>query len=393
MNAAEKPFNHVKLITIILLTISIYGCTAKSNTPIASFKFIAPDYNTIAVVPTTDTLNFHLDSATYSSIKSMNMINYEKKDYFVFFDSKSTSICYFDVKNQQLAKKITLKKSFPISVFSKTSVTVKSYDSIFFGTRKCIYMLDGNGAKRDSILVQNNPYELRPYFKNTWPALLRNDSLYIGLEPSSAETEPKQLREKYIIYAIDLKTRQSSLMYGFPSIYLENFYGYNFLRYSYCLNDKGNAVFSFPADSNIYETDFRVLNNAYSGKSKYQTVPISPIKAEDENHKYDFDSFEVRNSYGPIYYDKFNKRYLRIALSGLPKNETMKKRAKKPHVIILDENFKIIGESELDDKINLSYLFFTSEGQMYARTLLSDDNTIHFIKLVYKENNPLFNIQ
>ena len=105
-----------------------------------------------------------------------------------------------------------------------------------------------------------------------------------------------------------------------------------------------------------------------------------------------FENYLLRDSYGPIYFDPYAKRYLRVARSSISKADVDAKiRIKKQHLIIFDDQFKIIGESPVNDSMYLHMVFFTKEGNIYARTNAKDEYALHFVRLVYndKKDNPV----
>jgi hypothetical protein len=182
------------------------------------------------------------------------------------------------------------------------------------------------------------------------------------------------------------------LYYQLPEIYQENLYGYSFLDYSYCHNDRGNFVFSFAADTNIYETNLKDYHVAYYGKSRFQAGPIKPVTKEDLRRDDSYKLYALRDSYGPIFYDPYKKRYLRQAKQKITEADFLAKNtSKKRTVIIFNEQFKIIGESETDDQFSFSSIFFTESGGIYARVNPGDEHALHFARLVYEEgeNDPV----
>jgi hypothetical protein len=178
------------------------------------------------------------------------------------------------------------------------------------------------------------------------------------------------------------------LYYHLPELYQNNLYGFNFLNYNYCYNNHGRFVFSFPADTNIYETDLAGCHVAYYAKSRFHSGNITPVSKEElQGNDAGYKQYKLRDSYGPVYFDPFRKRYLRLAKQKISAADyTNKKLERKESVIVFNENFKIIGELEITDDFAFSTLFFTSNGDMYARVKPGDEYALHFVRLEYKED-------
>jgi hypothetical protein len=158
------------------------------------------------------------------------------------------------------------------------------------------------------------------------------------------------------------------------------------MRACYCVNDKGNLVFSFSADTSIYETNLEDYHVAYYGKSRFQEEDISPVPETELEKDNGFKQLTIRDSYGPIYYDSYKKRYLRVARQKISGElyET-NKWERRSSFIIFDENFRIIGEGRFPADLSYSSIFFTPEGRIYSRVNIKDEYALHFVRLAYEE--------
>jgi hypothetical protein len=184
------------------------------------------------------------------------------------------------------------------------------------------------------------------------------------------------------------------LHYSLPVIYKKGLYGRRFLQYSYCYNDKNNFVFSFPADSNIYESNLTDYHISYPGKSRFQQGSIEPVSRKSLENDEGGKEYTFRDSYGPIYFDPYKKRYLRIAKQKVSKEAYVAKTtSRKSSIIVFDEHFKIIGEFICSDDYLLDTIFFTPDGGMYARINPKDESALHFVRLAWSgepnESMPL----
>ncbi|WP_315816506.1 hypothetical protein [Paraflavitalea speifideaquila] len=63
-----------------------------------------------------------------------------------------------------------------------------------------------------------------------------------------------------------------------------------------------------------------------------------------------------------------------------------KKKERERSLIILNENFKVIGESVLNDGLDaFKSIFFTPDGGIYIRIKAEDEQAIHFVRLEYSD--------
>ncbi|OQP44587.1 hypothetical protein A4H97_09470 [Niastella yeongjuensis] len=357
---------------------------ASRETVKSTYKKIDPSYRDIQFIPG-DSLRFTLSDNSYNEIKSFNYFQDHGVEYMSFFDGRSSSINIYNFSTQVRVKKIKLKKWFKEKNIYKASVYIVNFDSIFITNQKSLYLYDSIGTLKKDIAFEkrNDQYAC---FENTQPAVLMGTTLYMGVRPWVTETSFPALKNWKLLYAFDLLNSGNRQYYSLSETYFHKLYGYNFLNYSYCFNNKGNFVFSFPADTNIYETNLRDIHFAYQGKSRFQHEDIQAVPEQAIKNDKAYQEFRMRDSYGPIYFDPLHKRYLRLARQKINRDEYMAKAGiKRQSVIVFDENFKIIGESELKGDFSFSSVFFTKDGSLYTRVDPKDEYALHFIRLNYRE--------
>lgn len=377
-------------ISIIILAISglcLQAC--KENDPVkaSTFKFIKPAYNGIQIKLAPDTLNILLNENTFNAVKSVNIFSENGREYLAFFDLRSESLNVYTLMPLQLVKKIQIQNWFQRSLY-KTTVFVKNFDSIFITNQNRLYLCNSVGNVKKSIYFLGKPESCFAFFDNNNPPILIKNILFAGVRPYVKEKSLNALKEWKVLYLFDLHNKKAGLRYPLPKQYQQHLYGYHFLNYSYCYNNHNRFVFSFPADTNIYETNLAEFHNAYLAKSQYQHAPIEPVTKEElATSDKQVESFITRDSYGPIYFDPARNRYLRVARSKISLADyKAKKYNRGQRLLVFDENFKIVGESEIDNHISLNTLFITKEGAIYAQTNSNDEYALHFVRLVYSDD-------
>lgn len=372
-----------------LIGLAVLTLQCKHNATV-NYQYFQPDYYSWQLVSANDSLIFPLDSTSYNAIKSFNYFVDKGTEYISFYDDLSNSIMIYQFKSKSLIKKILLKNILPDKKVYKTTVFTKSLDSIFIASYLSLYMLDTTGTIKDSIAYRTKPDIVVSSLDNLNPPILKDNILFTEARPRLDHTNKKDLRKWKVLYQFDLKKKASNIGYQLPKTYQDNIYSYFFFYNSYCYNDKGRFVFSFPADTCIYETDLHKYHNAYYAKSKHQNEAIQPVIDMKELSLGEGATklFQLSDSYGAIYFDPFNKRYLRVAEQKLKAQDIANKKIKKQQsIIILNEEFKIIGESTIDERISLSFVFLAIDGRIYARTNIKNQNSLDFVRLTYSASS------
>src|ERR1044072_6980238 len=351
-------------------------------------NYIVPDYRDISLCETEDSLYLKLMGNTYNSIRSVNYFSVGNGDYIGLYDKMSVSYNIYDLNSQLLVNRIKLDSSIRHKDLSKhTTVFCENFDSLCLISELTMYLLDRSHTVKDTIDFQTDPVMVFGSFGTGTPPLILKDKIYLSATPFLSRRKKKDIKKWRVLYEIDMKTKETNLLFKLPQRYQDSLYGYYFFGSSYCLNNKGRVVFSFPADTNIYESDLDTSYLAYSGRSIFHKEDINAVSQDEfvgeEGAEKDF---LLRVSYREIFFDPKCKMYLRIAEHHITEREyLLGKREKEKSIIFLNDNFKIIGESKVPEDILLSTIFFTKDGRMYARKKSRDEYGLHFIHLEYKE--------
>lgn len=378
----NKMFRFVLFISMTFFTMfSAITCRNEDHNEIYNNKH---SYYGIGLVVSTDTLHFPLNSID-NSIESIDPFYDHGIEYVAIYYGSSETINFYELHSQKLVKSISLTEYLLYRRHS-TSVYCKNFDSIFISNNKAsLFIADSSGIIKSTIYFSEDPSPTAADFINTRPPVLKDSCFYASFPGTDLISNISQMRDWLLVCRHDLKNKKKAIVYRYPKRYMNKFYGYYFLDYSYCFNNHGNFVFSFSADSNLYETDFAEINRTFLGKSKFQHGDIDPV---NKNKKGDDAYFEYlkRDCYGSVFFDPCNKRYLRIFKHKISKKDIAEKiYDREKSVVVLDENLQIIGESLLPEGLHINSLFFTSDGRMYVRTKARDTTALHFLRVVYKE--------
>ena len=170
------------------------------------------------------------------------------------------------------------------------------------------------------------------------------------------------------------------------------------MRIPYTAYNSGDSlvVVGFPADNNIHVLNLntRQVRIYYAG-SKYWDDGIKPltrglIGSMTVSNAREIEYFREITSYGNILYDQWKNVYYRIVEKSTPMpGVNLSNKAKKLAVIIMDENFRIIGESDLEDEIYsvFRYSVFVSQAGLNIQLLTQEDELAFAVYSIKKNDN------
>jgi len=381
--------HRLQVYMLCCCTFLYISCKQPARIPDSTYEYLQADYEQVKIIPTKDSIHFPLTEDTYSKVSAFNIFKANNREYISFYDHRSGFLNIYDLQSNKQTNRISLKKFFTKSLSYNLSPYMVNFDSIFVISEKALYLIDSAGKKVNKFNYRSSPAYAIPKFDNISPPILRNNHFYAAVGPYADGSSLKAVKNWRLVYDFDLLKNETKLLYTYPERYTSHLYGPLFLKQSHCVNEKGNFVFSFPADTCIYETDLNELHKAYYAKSRYQTVDIQPVAAESLKRASLIQrDYMTRNFYSSIFYDPYTQRYLRIAYSALTEADyDAKKLARKITIIIFDKDFRIIGESEMPIEVSFKTLFIAPGGNIYARTDVGDEYALDFIRLAYVENS------
>jgi len=341
--------------TLILLTFSILfsACNKQDKMPFGN-KFTLEKTGEIA---------FALDSMTK---KEHSVVNFSQ-DYnsLCVFNDINHSIYFFDVSTQATTKVIPIEKEGPNGVSSVEAMLVHKRDSIFLynpSTNKITLLNERAEVIRHFSFFDRNLGE--PARVLSPEIYFNGQNLYLLGRVASFTTESKN---KNIVKYIIEKDSTEFLM-DYPASYQDGKWS-SILMNKYANYDpaSNNFIVSFPFDPFLYVFNEKLSETApYYAGSDLMKQP-EQITAKEKSS---IGSYLLGNSwYGRLFYDPYNKTYLRSASIGYDMENTNTEDGKYSsnnrdgifHVtIILDKDFQKVGEV-----INMDFYkttFSTKEG-------------------------------
>jgi hypothetical protein len=134
-----------------------------------------------------------------------------------------------------------------------------------------------------------------------------------------------------------------------PEEYYDKVHGAFFSHHSMTKNNKGQIIISYPIDSEIevFDLSKNVRERHYAGSQYFHKIPDWSTPDSNEDERFYIES----DSYREILFDPWRLLYYRFAYRKVNYYDHQNKRVdwnyKIPSIIILDQDFKKIGECDL----------------------------------------------
>jgi hypothetical protein len=164
------------------------------------------------------------------------------------------------------------------------------------------------------------------------------------------------------------------------------FFPLQYLNTASCYNQvKNTLIYSFPCDDKVYEMDLntdKIVSHLASSTHFKEIEMFSSNPAEDPNRaEKEFDFAISHAHFERIMHDPYRKVYYRNVL--LPNPKKREKNDWHPFVIsnyvILNEDFKRLGETVLYEYVGTSYYFVNEEG-LFLQGLSRNEDEICFYR-------------
>jgi hypothetical protein len=338
-------------LSVFYLSILAFACSSKNNEK----QITVSEIDSVHLVKASTKI-FALDSAT--SYQTLFMSVYKDgingKQYLLYENRIKSTIQFYDYNTGVLFKEIALKKEGPDGVGNIRGFYVKTMDSIYVMSSKSYQyiLISGRGTvlKRYKLINGRNVNDWSmPAIYTSTPPILRDNKFYFVAYPES-----KPYEKNKPVLTLDLKDTTTSLLGNYPDVYQNGGYWGLFVivAVSQTYTPQHTILYSFGADPYLYETDYGSLKKKHFAGSRYfnKTQPWDK-KFSDGSEAGDV----VTDGFKNILYDPYRKVYYRSTWLKLPelnsKNERNTLWNKPISVIILDKNFKKVGETLLEENL------------------------------------------
>ena len=318
------------------------------------------------------------DENTYFLSKSIFQFEEDGKEYLHFENSRKGQyeIITFDLEKQDVHKRLPIApegpNGIPAMYGSKPFPDSKNY-LIFQSTAFRLTHMDGDGNVLRNYQLKSPGRFVRVVLSTFcyFPSFVRDSVLYVDQRVASRK---KRNLDRYPIFAtLDLRTGELGFA---PLDFPKTFKGdYSHIRsgdsFTYDYNYKENRlVCSFLESDSIMVTDDLTHTKWYNAKSQFLDSMI-PYLNDAGYDVQDIIRREQKAKYWHIMYDKYRDVYYRFAEMPceLAKDENpydeFAPKAREFSVIILDKDFRIIGETKFPGNKYFIRMSFVGRDGLY----------------------------
>ena len=318
------------------------------------------------------------DENTYFLSKSIFQFEEDGKEYLHFENSRKGlyEIITFDLEKQEVHKRIPIEpegpNGIPTMFGSKPFPNSKNY-LIFQGIAFRITQMDGDGRVVRNYQLKSPGRFVRVMLASFFysPSFVRDSVLYF--DQRVASRKKRNLPNYPIFAALDLNTGEldwASL--NFPTTFngdYSHIQSGDSFTYDYNYKDD-RLVCSFIESDSIMVTDDLINVKWYNAKSRFLDN-MTPYINDPTEDVYDLIRNEEKAKYSHLIYDKYQDVYYRFAEMPceLAENEDpydeFAPRAREFSVIVLDKDFRIIGETKFPGNKYFYKMSFVGRDGLY----------------------------
>ena len=343
-----------------------------------------------------------------NSFYKLQQVNINGTEFIYFLDNYKNNVYYFNTNSHELVKTKSIDNEGPNGIKPSTQNHLIAYNF----DKYYIYEIKSKklfSFENDSIVNSidfNFLYEKRlqgkvdNWFSPVIPEnlILRDSKLYFTLSNQLSRITKDEAKAYYNYAELDLPSHEVRVFHKTPNIYWKGNWGASSAVHTtlfHCYNeDEDCFVLGFSGDPDIYQLKVKSdVIEKHSGKSKL-IGDIKPTIKDNKNKKEVRRFSSLTPHYGPLYYDPYRGKYLRVVSHGVSEDEYNRGIARKGFsILILDKDFKPIGETFFKDgysRYSPYKLYINEEGTFMARTDLynsKSDDFFYFEKFNYVEAN------
>ncbi|MCD7937044.1 MAG: DUF4221 domain-containing protein [Tannerellaceae bacterium] len=381
----------MKQIIFLLAIISLVGCESNKNEQDrigeANYTFEKTPNTLFALDETTTQVGAYIQFDT-------------DKNQLIYLNPGVRNICVFDFQTGETIGKVEIQKEGPHALQSGNiqGFYYVNPDSTYLYDywSKQLVLINQKGEILEKIdlnryfipdpdNIENPPYI---YPHTDAPMKIVNDKLI--LQGTTLKTHLAKHQNPNTTAIYNLLTGEMTFCNPYPSIYggVENLDKWGFFSYlmpSYTLNDSGEMILAFPADDAISVVDLNTLESRsfFAGYSDSKNIRTSPA-GKAQNPQEELAEYLEHTLYAGIFYDPYNQLYYRLALKSLKDYHVNDRttHVKDISIIILDKEYKKVGEYDLEEKINVYRNCFVSPAGFHIHLITEDDD--HLTYLTFK---------
>lgn len=350
-------------ILFFMMTMLALGCATKKNTDVCPEA--TPQKIEYKII---QSISIDIDTMQYSFLSS-HVLETDTGTFFIGFDNQKQAIDFYNLKSQKYVHSLGLDSQGPNAVEEPAAFYFHSADSIFISRYGYfqIYLVNSKGEKLnewrffdmqlpDSIKRRSDvvgtfglggfdQYGMNIFYLPESKELLTN----IHITPLNEENSFPTTYELPILAKLDIITGKVVKLFGeFPPEYFGSEIPHDLFT-SYAIGPDKIAI-SFLSSPRVMVAEEN-KNTFYCIGSNY--IRNEDVKLYDNRDGGKVEDFWKGYSYSPLYvkllYDKYRKKYYRIAKHEIPEVKGSKMVADKLEavwsVIVFDAEMNVEGEA------------------------------------------------
>jgi hypothetical protein len=393
-------------VVLLLFNLCFYGCQTSQpeqkpleilssgtdlteDTPVAySQKENGENFNEQMTLESNGFIKFGLNKQTTFHSESVQLVEINGTTYYTMTNGHTNQILFYDYsKPETVAKVISIQekdKQGQGILGNLHHHHIVNLDSIYIQSFSMLFLCDHTGKVLKSIPLVTRDLERpsgNPFPDSMSPITRVGDYLYIPCESNYIQ---RDYRNHKVILRYHMKTHQIDYIRNLPGLYSEAYWGRNYkYRISFVLQPKlGKLIMSFPIDPFVYVGDLEGYFEAkyFAGSKHFGSIqPMDadvewPFKEKEGGNKVRDYSVSTSN-YAGILYDPFNDLYYRHTFIRPSLENVNRGHLIDQSIIILDKDFKKVGEMFLPThKYSYSMKFISKQGLHIARNDLYSQN-------------------
>ncbi|GAB2615455.1 DUF4221 family protein [Belliella aquatica] len=333
------------------------------------------------------TISLKLDDETSGKSSYYDLVEMEEDVFLAFLNKTNNSVYFYNLKNQELEKKIYFEKTGPNGVNEVTGFLIQSEDSIFvysYNGRR-ISLLNKNLEVINRYSIISDEREVNPQVNSLRKIHKVDNILILNSWGSQREYYKNHDFPNSILTFLDLENNKLSYDVTYPKKYTEGIWGTQLYQVYHDFNTMNNElILNFPIDDKIYIYDFE--NKLLKSEKVKNDIPllINPLSKSQEKISIDLLSeLKIIKSQKTYYFIRFINEleiYIRIinkeiSEEDLNSGDLSKISFGESTLQFINKDFELISEVHLDKSYFLPSLFYNN-GNIYIEKFQSDNEDI-----------------
>lgn len=305
------------------------------------------------------------------------------KEFLFLYNRPVRQIEIYDMKKLELASKISIPSEGPTAPdYPESFFPVNGDSIIIFSPKTCTANLyDGDGVFLEKFswvtdeAVLKNPdkyYQSHVFITyNNWPHK-SGQRIYLPTVPLGRFNDPEGYEKGTVTQIMDWENGEVEYVFGYPDLYKDNNYSHLTIHHFRTKGHDNLFVHGFTADPYVTVTDYDGLRERKLCTSRYIEPPLEIFGSIKNTTGDQFDKYRAESPmYRAILHDKHRGIYYRFVVGEQNLEASFVNReqsAAKFSVILMNEDFEVIGETLLSDN-TYNYMFgFVGKKGLYLST-------------------------